>query len=150
MDDTFLTPVEIAQRHQVSQSTVYRWVKERRIRTSGEGRQLRVSEADVVDAMGSRSARVPHRADPPPLAAPAMVAVATVTPVSANTWRGVTSAPVVFTYQAEGAVAPDNTPALAQPTIALYTGRSFIPYSIEVAQDYGGGGFEAEFGAAMA
>lgn len=56
--------------------------------------------------------------------------------ITTNQWKGVTSAGVSWQYQAEGAVVTDNTPTLAQPTIPVYTARGFLPYTLEVEQDY--------------
>lgn len=64
--------------------------------------------------------------------------VATVKTITTNQWKGVTSAGFTWSFQAESAVAPDNTPTLAQPTIPVYAARGFIPYALELEQDYPG------------
>jgi HK97 family phage major capsid protein len=56
--------------------------------------------------------------------------------VNTNAWKGVSSAGVTWAFQAEAAAATDNSPTLAQPTVTVYMARGFIPYSIEVGQDY--------------
>jgi len=58
--------------------------------------------------------------------------------VSVNTtqWKGVSSAGVTWAFQTEGAVTTDNSPVLAQPTVAVHMARGFIPFSIEVQSDY--------------
>ena len=58
--------------------------------------------------------------------------------VSINTtvWKGVSSAGVTWAFQTEGAVATDNSPVLAQPSVAVHMARGFIPFSIEVQSDY--------------
>jgi len=58
--------------------------------------------------------------------------------VTSNIWKGVTSAGTAFTFQTEAAVTTDASPVLAQPTITVHTARAFIPYSLEVGQDYPG------------
>ena len=41
-------------------------------------------------------------------------------------------------YDAEASVVSDDTPTFLQPAIPVFTARGFIPYSIEVGQDYPG------------
>jgi len=60
----------------------------------------------------------------------------TVAEVNTNAWKGVSSAGVSWTFQAEGATAGDASPTLAQPTVTVFMARGFIPYSIEVGMDY--------------
>ncbi len=61
-----------------------------------------------------------------------------VVTITTDAWKGVSSAAASWSYQAEAAVAPDSTPTLAQPNVPVYAARGFIPYSIEVGQDYPG------------
>lgn len=56
--------------------------------------------------------------------------------VNTNQWKGVTSAGVTWTFQTEAAQVTDASPTLAQPTVQIHMARGFIPYSIEVADDY--------------
>lgn len=59
--------------------------------------------------------------------------------VNTNAWKGVSSAGVSWQFNyAEGSAVTDNSPSLAQPTVNVYMARGFIPYSIEVGQDYPG------------
>jgi HK97 family phage major capsid protein len=58
--------------------------------------------------------------------------------VNTNIWKGVSSAGVSWAFQSEGVATNDNSPSLAQPTVQVYMARGFIPYSIEVGQDYPG------------
>jgi HK97 family phage major capsid protein len=58
--------------------------------------------------------------------------------VNTNAWKGVSSAGVNWSFQAEGATVADNSPSLAQPVVNVNMARGFIPYSIEVDQDYPG------------
>jgi HK97 family phage major capsid protein len=68
-------------------------------------------------------------------AAPLLQA-ARVVPVTTNVWKGVSSAPPTFVFQTEAAPVADSSPSLAQPAITVHMARAFIPYSIEVGQDY--------------
>lgn len=56
--------------------------------------------------------------------------------VNTNVWKGVSSAGVSWSFQAEGATVADNAPTLAQPKVDVFMARGFIPYSIEIGQDY--------------
>lgn len=59
-------------------------------------------------------------------------------PVTTNAWKGVSSAGVSWSFDAEAAEVSDDSPTLAQPTVDIFTARGFIPYSIEVEGDYPG------------
>jgi HK97 family phage major capsid protein len=69
--------------------------------------------------------------------APLLQISRTVT-ITTDAWKGVSSAGVTWSYDAEASAVSDDTPTLAQPTIPVYAARGFIPYSIEVGQDYPG------------
>lgn len=56
--------------------------------------------------------------------------------INTNAWKGVSSAGVTWAFQAEAAATTDNSPTLAQPTVPVQMARGFIPYSIELGQDY--------------
>lgn len=58
--------------------------------------------------------------------------------VNTNAWKGVSSAGVTWAFQAEAAAVTDNTPTLAQPITTVFMARGFIPFSIEIGQDYPG------------
>lgn len=56
--------------------------------------------------------------------------------VNTNQWKGVSSAGVTWAFQTEAAVTTDNSPTLAQPSVLVHMARGFIPYSLEIGQDY--------------
>jgi len=62
--------------------------------------------------------------------------LARVVTITTDEWKGVSSAGVSWSYDGEGTEVSDDSPTLAQPTVPVYTARGFIPYSIEVGQDY--------------
>jgi HK97 family phage major capsid protein len=64
--------------------------------------------------------------------------------ISTNAWKGISAAGVSWSFDAEGAAVSDDSVALAQPTVTAFTARGFIPYSIEVGDDWPG--FQAEMG----
>ena len=70
--------------------------------------------------------------------------VCRVEPVTNNIWKGVSSAGMSWSYDAEGAEVSDDMGTLAQPSVTVYMPRGFIPYSIEIQQDYPG--FASEMG----
>jgi HK97 family phage major capsid protein len=58
--------------------------------------------------------------------------------ITTDAWKGVASSGVSWSYDAESSTVSDDTPTLVQPSIPVYAARGFIPYSIEVGQDYPG------------
>src|SRR6266498_3276280 len=62
--------------------------------------------------------------------------VATVSDITTNRWKGVSSAGVTWSFDAEAAQVSDDSPTLAQPAVDVFMARGFIPYSIEVGMDY--------------
>jgi HK97 family phage major capsid protein len=56
--------------------------------------------------------------------------------ITTSAWKGVSSAGVTWSFDAEAAEVSDDTPTLAQPTVPVYMARGFVPWSIEVGQDY--------------
>ena len=56
--------------------------------------------------------------------------------INTNIWKGVSSAGVTWAFQTEAATTTDNSPTLAQPSVTVHMARGFIPFSIEVGQDY--------------
>jgi HK97 family phage major capsid protein len=58
--------------------------------------------------------------------------------VTTNVWKGVNTAGVSWSFDTEGTEVSDDSPVLAQPTATVFTARGWVPYSIEVGQDYPG------------
>jgi HK97 family phage major capsid protein len=56
--------------------------------------------------------------------------------VNTNAWKGVSSAGVSWSFDQEAAAVSDDSPTLAQPSVTVFMARGFIPYSIELGQDY--------------
>lgn len=53
-----------------------------------------------------------------------------------NVWKGVSSAGVTASWDAEGAEVSDDAPTLAQPSITAYKGQVFVPFSVEIEGDW--------------
>ena len=62
--------------------------------------------------------------------------IATQKTVTTNVWKGVSSAGVTWSFDAEAAEVSDDSPVLAQPSVTVFMARGFVPFSIEVGQDY--------------
>ena len=58
--------------------------------------------------------------------------------ITTNAWKGVSAEGMSWSYDLEGVEVSDDSPTLAQPVVTAYMARGFIPYSIEVGQDYPG------------
>lgn len=58
--------------------------------------------------------------------------------ITTDEWKGVSSAGVTWSHDAEAAAVSDDSPTLAQPSVVVHEARGFIPYSIRVGQDYPG------------
>jgi HK97 family phage major capsid protein len=70
--------------------------------------------------------------------------IARIETVTTNAWKGVSAAGVVWSFDAEASAVSDDSITVAQPTVNVNMARGFIPYSIEVGQDWPG--FQAEMG----
>jgi HK97 family phage major capsid protein len=64
--------------------------------------------------------------------------ISRVVTITTDEWKGVSSAGTSWSYDAEASETSDDSPTLAQPTVTTYTARGFIPYSLEIGQDYPG------------
>lgn len=64
--------------------------------------------------------------------------LARVETITNDTWRGLSSAGVSWSFKAEAAAATDNSPTMAQPEVATRRADGFIPFSIEVGMDWPG------------
>jgi len=68
--------------------------------------------------------------------------------VNTNAWKGVSAAGVSWSFDAEASEVSDDAITLAQPSVTVYQARGFIPYSIEVSEDWPG--FASEMGRLLA
>lgn len=65
-------------------------------------------------------------------------AISRVEPITVDEWRGISSAGITASYAAEATETTDNAPTLAQPTVSTEKAQAFVPFSIEVGQDWSG------------
>jgi HK97 family phage major capsid protein len=82
-----------------------------------------------------------HRPDPSIILSSSGVlnpvrSVARVESISTMEWKGVSSDSVTATYAAEATEVGDNSPTLAQPVVKAEKGQAFLPFSIELGQDW--------------
>jgi len=68
--------------------------------------------------------------------------VADVRTITGNTWEGVNTAGITAGYGDEVTEASDNAPTIAQPTANVEKAFAFVPFSIEIGQDWAG--FQSE------
>lgn len=77
------------------------------------------------------------------------LALASVKDVNTNLWTGVSSAGLSWSFDTESTVVSDDSlTSMAQPSVRIHMARGFIPYSIEVEQDWAG--FQGEMGKILA
>ena len=61
--------------------------------------------------------------------------LARVVTTASNQWQGVLSAGATAEWKTEAAEAGDGSPTLSSPSIDVYSGDVFVPYSHELGQD---------------
>jgi HK97 family phage major capsid protein/HK97 family phage prohead protease len=64
--------------------------------------------------------------------------IARVESITTNEWKGVRSGGVTAGYASEASEVGDDAPTLAQPSAIPERADVFIPFSIEIGQDWGG------------
>ena len=64
--------------------------------------------------------------------------------VNTNAWKGISAAGMSWSFDAEAAEVSDDMVTLAQPSVTVYTARGFIPFTLEIGQDWPG--FQSEMG----
>lgn len=113
--------------------------------------EMRVDHQSLTNASGGYG--VPVLIDPTIIlttgaADVPILRVARVETITTNEWKGVSSTPTEWSYDAEGATVSDDDIELAQPTVTTHMARSFVRHTIEIGMDYPN--FAMEFGRAIA
>lgn len=62
--------------------------------------------------------------------------VARIETITNDEWKGVSSAAAAWSWDGEAGEVSDDMTTLAQPNVVAHKAQAFIPYSIEVGQDY--------------
>lgn len=63
--------------------------------------------------------------------------LAKVFTITGNTWNGISSAGITASYDAEAAEVGDDAPTIAQPSANVEKAQAFVPFSIEIGEDWG-------------
>lgn len=64
-------------------------------------------------------------------------AISRIETITGETWKGVTSAGVTASYGTEASEASDDAPDFAQPEATVDKAKVFVPFSLEIGQDFG-------------
>ncbi len=152
LDRQFRTSTDIARRTIVTENEAYRnaWLK--MVTRPNGGMYLNDEERNAIQAWdeyrtmseGTTTAGgfgIPVFIDPSIImtaqgSGNPFLQIARQVDVNTNAWKGVNSAGVSWSFDAENVEVSDDSPTLAQPTVNVFMARGFIPYSIEVGQDY--------------
>ena len=144
------TPGEVARRILVTGGPVYRqafW----KAAMAGNTNGLNAVEQRAL-GLGALTGgqAVPFTLDPTVIPTsnsvvnPARALGRNVTISGSNTWNGISSGAITAAYAAEAAAATDNSPTMAAPTATVNKAQAFVPFSIEIQEDWGA--VEAEMG----
>jgi HK97 family phage major capsid protein len=121
------------ERQAIRQFEEYRAMSENTTTAGGFGIPVLIDPSIILTAQGSGNP---------------FLTLARSVEVNTNIWKGVSSAGVSWSFDTEAAAVSDDSPTLAQPTVTVHMARGFIPFSIEVGQDYPG--FAEEMSALLA
>lgn len=142
----------VARRLVATESDAYRsaWFKSvtgNQYLTSAEGEAL--ARAQSLSPATAGGLGVPVIIDPTILITNGtgllgILSLARIESITNNEWKGVSAAHTSWSFDAEAAEVSDDSSEVAQPTVPAHMARGFIPYSIEIGQDYPG--FATEMG----
>lgn len=69
---------------------------------------------------------------------PVILQICRIETITTDTWRGVSSQGISWSYDEEAAEVSDDAPTLAQPTVSVWEQRVNVPYSNRIGMDYPG------------
>lgn len=109
--------------------------------TSDEARALSEFRAASIGTDSAGGFGVPVLIDPTILitsgaADVPVLRVARIETITNDEWKGVSSAAAAWSWDGEAGEVSDDMTTLAQPNVVAHKAQAFIPYSIEVGQDY--------------
>jgi HK97 family phage major capsid protein len=79
----------------------------------------------------------------------AFLSIARTVDITTNAWKGVSSAGMTWPFDTEASeVSDDSLTSITQPSVTVFMARGFIPYSIEIEQDWPG--FQTEMAGVLA
>lgn len=111
------------ERHAMQAWEEYRAMSENVTTAGGFGIPVFIDPSIILTAQGSQNP---------------FLTLARQVPVNTNVWKGVSSAGVSWSFDTEATEVSDDAPTSAQPTVTVHMARGFLPYSIELGQDYPG------------
>jgi HK97 family phage major capsid protein len=147
LDHTQQPPGEVAKHLLTTGSPVYRQAYGKFL--AGAGLSGEETRALSLGATTGGQA-VPFTLDPTVIPTsnsvvnPARALARVETIAGSNTWNGVSSGAITATRIAEAGPATDNTPTMAAPTLTVTKAHAFVPFSVEIQEDWGA--LEAEMG----
>ena len=62
--------------------------------------------------------------------------ISRVETITTDSWQGVSAGAISASWDGEAAEVSDDTPTWAQPSVPVHKAQAFVPYSIEIGQDY--------------
>jgi HK97 family phage major capsid protein len=109
--------------------------------TSEEARALSEFRAASIGTDAAGGFGVPVLIDPTIIVSSGaadvpLLRVARVETITNDEWKGVSSAAAAWSWDGEAGEVSDDMTTLAQPTVTAHKAQAFIPFSIEVGQDY--------------
>lgn len=141
---------EVAMRYLLTGSDVYRsaWGK----MLNGKTYALTAQESDAIDRAASLTDAaggfaVPFLLDPTVIltndgTANPFRRISRIVKGTSDVWNGVSSAGVTVSWDGEAGEVSDDAPTLAQPSVPAYKAQGFVPFSIEISQDWAGMEYE--------
>jgi HK97 family phage major capsid protein len=63
--------------------------------------------------------------------------ISRVVTITGNVWQGIASDGITASYDAEMTETDDDSPTLSQPEIEVEKAQAFVPFSIEIGEDWG-------------
>lgn len=111
------------------------------VMTPAEENALQIARAMSLTA-GAGGYAVPYDLDPTVIPASNLAinpyrAISRIVNTTVDTWQGVVSTGITAAYAAEATSASDVAPSFTQPQISTEKARAFVPFSIEIGQDWG-------------
>jgi HK97 family phage major capsid protein len=116
--------------------------------------QYRAAERAQSESVGSGGYAIPVLIDPSIILTDQetlnpFLTLARTIDINTNAWKGVSSAGMTWSFDPEASeVSDDSLTSIVQPTVTIFMARGFIPFSIEIEQDWPG--FQAEMARILA
>jgi HK97 family phage major capsid protein len=116
--------------------------------------QLRSERAQAEGTSASGGYAIPVFIDPSVIltnqeSGNAFLQICRTVDVNTNAWKGVSSAGISWSFDSEAsAVSDDSLTSIGQPSVTVFMARGFVPFSIEISEDWPG--FQSEMARLLA